>query len=580
MQQEPNVLNPIPQTPLDASTGGESQIIGNLDQSQLRAKFNPFISYEMEQKSQKVRMSNGKYIDPFNQYSIVRQYGGRDVPRVDNWVPGHDQVIFSTMSAGAIVAPIREHYKYSGDNNKSLDIFVTSTKKCYNSNEMRQHMCLYLNYFEEFFDPEQEYFEIVCYMKFIIDNGIMNPNNGSIAQLDDDGLVNYLQRYILSPSIIRKVDAMVEHNYNLKLDYKNINNPSLQYGDEHAKVLMKCSILINMFIPLLTHYAWMHKIVSGINTLLLKAFDTIITMYDEYIDIFSKLYETAHTNVSKSEQSNIGIWAKQDIRGRNVTTHSIMSIENIILNIMPKYVFSENIISMNYSSIINNTSYQIVDIEFEYSYIPLSSSKRDEDNVSEFDKFEASLVKQNEARYISIKANKEYTMRNIEQVWGPFDQDEIDFYIESLGGDNEWLNSFQYQLIFLLFYKWFGDDESIRAINKTDYIKLVITAKRILLLENMLLLPYIISGKIDKLNGRKSVNKKESLRLQASENYNLVMEKYRDPKLTKIILGLIATIISSEFRIIDYHDKKINGRSINVIPDIVIDEFLAFVLLV
>ena len=550
-----------------------------LNPAQQNVKISPFVVYEMEPKAQKARMSNGKYTDPFNQYSIVRQYGGRDVPKVDNWEPTKDQVIFSTISAGAIIAPIRDNYKYTGDNNKSLDIFVTSTKKCYNSNEMRQHMCRYLNYFEEFFDPDKEYFQIVCYMKFVIDNGLMNRTTNMVAQLDDDTLINFLERYILSDSIIRKVDAMVEHNYNLKLDYKNINNPSLQYGDTHAKMLMKCSILINMYIPLLTHYAWMHKIVSGMNTLLLKAFDTIITKYDSTIDIFNKLYETAHTNVSKSEQSNIGIWAKQDIRGRNVTTHSIMSIENIILNIMPKYVFSENIISMNYSSIINNTSYQIVDIEFEYSYIPLSSSKRDEDNVSEFDKFEASLVKQNEARFIAIKANKEYTMRNIDQVWGPFKQEEIDFYINALG-EEDWLNAFQYQLIFLLFYKWFGDDESIRAINKTDYIKLMITAKRILRLENMLLLPYIISGKVEKLNGRKSVNKKESLRLQASENYNLVMEKYRDPKLFKIILGLIATIISSEFRIIDYEDSKIHNQPINVIPDIIIDEFLEFVLLI
>ena len=57
-----------------------------------------------------------------------------------------------------------------------------------------------------------------------------------------------IQRYILNESIVNKVNKMVEDNYNLKLSYKSLNNPQLQYTDTHAKVLMHASILMNMCI--------------------------------------------------------------------------------------------------------------------------------------------------------------------------------------------------------------------------------------------------------------------------------------------------------------------------------------------
>ena len=126
----------------------------------------------------------------------------------------------------------------------------------------------------------------------------------------------------------------------------------------------------------------------------------------------------------------------------------------------------------------------------------------------------------------------------------------------------------------------FGDSWSIKAINKDDYIKLMIGAKKRLLQEGMKLMPYIIGGKVEKLNGRKSVHKKESLRLQASANYANVMSKYKNEKIEKLILGYVATIISSEFRIIDYYNSNINGRMIDIVPDMVIEEFLMFVLMV
>ena len=194
-------------------------------------------------------------------------------------------------------------------------------------------------------------------------------------------------------------------------------------------------------------------------------------------------------------------------------------------------------------------------------------------------KYEANLVKQDESKYIAVKVNCAETMNIIESMYGPFDEEEIDYYFKQYN-DDDWLNSLQKQLIFLMFYKYFGDSESIKGINKRDYFKLMIADKKILINNNMVMLPYIISGKVEKMVGRKSLNKKESTKLENSENYPAVINKYRNEKAVKIILNYIASIISSDFRIIDIHNPNINGKLIDVVPDIIIEEMLLFVLLI
>jgi D-alanine-D-alanine ligase-like ATP-grasp enzyme len=60
----------------------------------------------------------------------------------------------------------------------------------------------------------------------------------------------------------------------------------------------------------------------------------------------------------------------------------------------------------------------------------------------------------------------------------------------------------------------------------------------------------------------------------------MVMNKYRNEKVIKNILSTIATIISSDFTVIDYENRNIDGKKIETIPDIIIEEVLIYTLLV
>jgi hypothetical protein len=249
---------------------------------------------------------------------------------------------------------------------------------------------------------------------------------------------------------------------------------------------------------------------------------------------------------------------------------------------MPKYTYDKNIVSLNFSSIKNCAYYQVTGIKYEYEYVPLSSSRRDADQNSDTDRYESFLVKQNEALYLQNKANCDQTMKSIEVMYGPFSDEEINYYMERLeenGGDTI-INNFQRGLIFNLFYKYFGDPTSIRDINKVEYVKLMIAASKELSANNMIILPYIISSRVSKLQQRKALNKKELTELESSSFCSMVKEKYNSEKIEKMIHSIIATIISSEFEIIDFHDKDADRKIISNVPKSIYDEVYMYTTLI
>ena len=469
------------------------------------------------------------------------------IPLADQWKPQPEDIYF-TNAKDVIVAPISNYYHLEDNNSTRINYFWIKPKKSYNSDLLRDHCCDYLNYFEKFYDTEKEYFTNVALIKFLID------------YYQDYNINNFIfdiNRYIIQPSIISKIEAMVERNYNLELSYKSANNPQLQYTDDHAKTLLKISILMNLCRPLVTHFAYTRKI-NDIDEYLLDIYDYILYAPQfSNVDIPSKLYETSISNVNRNAKNNAIIWQKQDIRGKDTITHSMGAVRNIILNIIPKYTFSQNMVSLNYTSIQKSNKYQVTDIQYEFSYVPLSSSRREgEDNTSDFDRFEANATKADESNYLQIKYNYEYVMKKIEEQWGPFDLDEIEFYKKEMRNiNNEIINVFQRQLVFNMFYKYFGDTVSINAINVDDYIKLVIAARKMLNGNNMAYLPYIISGKVNKIVSRKSLNKKEIAEMESSQYYPLVVDKFKNPKILNQILGTIATIITSNFSVYGFSKR-------------------------
>lgn len=454
-----------------------------------------------------------------------------------------------------IILPVAEFFEQGDDDKKSLDYFVLSPRRTYKSDGAKEHICRYLNYFEKFYDENKILLAIIYKIKINIDY---------FPEYDKNEFINDINRYIIQNNdLLCLVMRFVNDNYMMSLHSGNTNTPNLQFEDRHAKVLYEISLLMNMYIPLSMHFMYVHGIrkTEDIYEFMLKLFDLCNTRYKEVrnIDIYNKIYETSMSVVNKSLSPDKVLWEKSIIRGHNATTHITDSTYDVILNIIPKYTYDKNIISFIYSCNRMGIRYKITDVPYEYVFTKLSSSIRDADQNSEYDKHEARLNKRNEALAMQNRVAAEAAVRNIEALYGPFLEDEIEHYKRKLTRDGApVINSLQKQLVGYLYYKDFGAPITMESIgNQIDYLKLLISAKRNLKMRGMVLLPYIISSKVLRVTSRKVINKRDMIRIRNSDLYPQLMNKYgNNPLMEQKICELIGTINSSSYEAIDWDEKN------------------------
>lgn len=501
----------------------------------------------------------------------------REFVYVDDWIMRKEDMIVNTIK-GWMNIPLSKLLKLKDKDCEYLDRFSLSTKKSYNSPKLRDIASKYINYFLKYYDTDKELIYIYYKLKISMDCYTI--------YYTDDAFINDLCKYFLSPSIHFKINEMNSDNYRVKLALPRDNiRDVLKYTDKHGRLLLKLSLIFKLIMPLVTHYMYKKKVAKEhIRDFLLKIYDNIIKYFGDDMDIYNKLYESALSLVDNSAYRN-PIWEKQGIRGIDKTTFALDAVKSIVIDIIIQYVYVGNIVIFNYSTIKLTIGHQVTHGKYECDYIPLSSvpdknTSDDNSATSQFDRFEDTLIKENEALYIQNKVNCEETMRMLTSKY-PISNDEIQFYTKRLKNGNKFIiNKFQLNLIFLLFDNVFGDTVSINAINREDYIKLIIISRRILLNNGLKLLPYIISGKIIKMVERKDVTAKQKKKIESGELWPLIQNKYKNNKIEEIVRSIIGTILATQFEYIEYNNKNIDGLKIDMIEDLIIEEVKLYVALI
>lgn len=505
-------------------------------------------------------------------------------PKIDDFVCSLSNAIF-IPDKEYIFVPVTDALglrdKISLEDRINLDCFVLKPKKCYHLdkyNGVKIHICRYMNYFELYYDLDKELLNIYAQIKYRIDtNADSYPEEVFIADL---------QRYILSDSMIRKVLALENDCFELQLKSYPSQNMALCYKEEHVRFLMENTVFSNMMIPIIMHYVYKRKIldVDGFTAI---CFNLIFDMRPD-IDIHAKIQETVFTNVERLSKNDTLLWTKCAARGMNEVINAAYTIDNIILNVMPKYNFNNNPINMNIATIKNDIRYKVVEVPYEYDIRNLNSSNREgEDNASPYDKFESQCIRSDEALMLLNKVNAEYTMKDLINIFGEPSVAEINFYIKELSanGTLQVQEDFQRNLVVNLFTKYFGDTASIREIKAPDYVKLMIIGKRMLKAEGLVVFPEIFGGFVERRSSRNSMNKKEMSKLEIMDSYNLVKYKYcNDEKMLNYIKTIISTILTSDFNIIDFYNPLLNGVKIpsnkEYLSDIIMNEICSFIMMI
>lgn len=498
------------------------------------------------------------------------------IPPVDRWVPNPEDIIFRGLRGKQIMAPLAKILTNDDEDMLMFDSFILSVKKCYSSEEKVDHFTQYLNYFEKYYDPDHELLAIYARMKFMIDT-------------DDAGLYTKQQfmadikRDILFSTFARKVKAMNEDNFIIHIKRNKKDGNVLQYSNRHLSTLMEIGLFQIILIPLLTHYAYMKKI-QNIDAYLMEFYEILIIDMHPDIDILTKLSETANSRIIQDMSKNSGSWDKQYIRSKNKFTYNIEIVWAIISQIIPKAIYEMNILNLIYVSIKGNITNKIIRAKYEYSFNQLSSDRNegdDDDDNSEFDKFESHLSKKNEALLMHNQVNFHSTMKQIEERFGPFSKEEIEYYkVELSKGRKSPIVPHQKILVCYLFYKWFGDPSALGSIDLTSYIKLIIAAKRILAANNLHTMEAILSGKFVKVIKRVNMNKKELQKITSSSTYEAVAAIYHNEKITNLLIAMLATIVSSKFQIIDFENKENTGLPFVPQQELLNEEFLIYASLI
>lgn len=485
---------------------------------------------------------------------------------VDEWVPREEDCLLKPVKAG-IIMPISAFWTKNASD-IYLDTFNLSPKKCYSKIPIIDHFCLYINYLEKFYDTDKYLMSVYAKIKIMID---------TIPAYDADDLRRDIRNLILFSPFAEIVKRMNEDNFIIKIDPYSNRNEVLKYERKHALALMECSLFQIIIIPLLSHFIF-RKGITEMDPFFVKFYHDIVVEMHPEMNLLVKLSATVELTVNRSYNKDHILWDKQFLRARNVLSHSMETVNNIIIQIMPKYIYSKNIIFYNSTSINSMIGYKITGAKYDFSYRPLSSHGGTDEDNSALDKFESRLAKKNESLFLHSQVNYETTMALIEKQFGPFSQEEIDYYKINLSKNKKSpIDELQKELVFYIFYKRFGDSTNIKMINLTGYIKLIIAAKRLLSSQGLHTMEAVVSGKFVKSINRINVNKKELAKIQSSYLYSAIVDKYKNEKIVKYVLTLLATIISSKYQYIDFENQENTGKPFKLNPDLFNEEFLMFV---
>lgn len=428
----------------------------------------------------------------------------------------------------------------------------------------------YINYFITYYDPDNEFVTAYYKLKFLIDN------KERVKKMGEKGFIKAIYDLLLTPSMITKIKKMVDDNYTIKLSSDNGKkyNKSLEFNDEHGKILLMISTSIKMMIPLITHFSNSRKIKKPDY---FKFFERLFDLFDKDINIYNKLYLTIQTRVLRNYNINKVTWQQKEILNGFDPSEFIDIIlkDRIIVDALFKYKFDESVHSFNIAVINNQLKFFLQD---KYDFIPkLIGYEKDMDGLSSIDKLVMNMSKIDESLIILSEINIKNTINKIKTRFNiTVDKEELEFYME-----NHRINKFLMQIVHAYYAKFFEGYNDLLMLTKSQYIELLIILKKKLIYDGFVFLPQILTGNIQsRLNSRVIQNNKFISRIESSALYKELLEdKFAaviELKGENIIINLLSNIINTKFTFVDYvMDSKIE-EVIDINQNTLSDEFLKF----
>lgn len=427
----------------------------------------------------------------------------------------------------------------------------------------------YINYFIKYYDTNNELILSYLRLKFMIDDKKSKISLNSFIQI--------LYSILFTDEMKEKIQKMVEDNYYIDLSSKDDKkyNESLEFTQEHAKLMMSISICMKIMVPVLFHYVNTYNLTKKKNYLF-RFYEGLFTLFDTDIDIYTKLYISIYSKVKVNFHHNQVIWNQREVFGVEPLTHiDELLKEKIISETMFKYAFNKNIISFNYVVLDKQLGYFLIE-QYDKTRIEVSGVK-DSEGLSGLDKLEMNATKIDESIIIMSELNIKETIKRLKKTMNiSVSKDEIEYYKKNMK-----ITKFQSQLVFYFYAKYFGGYRDINMLTRKQYLTLLILLKKRLEYQGNTYLPQVLSANIEsRLNTRTIQNNKFLTKIETSSIYQSIIEDkfstLKDINKPNLILNLLSTILNTTFSFVDYDYPEELGKPIEINQDVVSDEFLNF----
>ena len=207
----------------------------------------------------------------------------------------------------------------------------------------------YINFFMNCYDDENDLATAYLKIKYAIDKEKkFNAEN-------KDALIDLIYEILFTPRMCEKITKMVEENYLDDIEkgdedgkYKKGNKDyleSLEFTNEHIKILLRISFGIKIMSPILFHYLTINNInkLDKDSDLIYQFYKGLFPLFQGDCDMFNKLFVYCKTKVLDSAAHNSRIFEQREIFGVDIFSVINKFVRKVIISEnMVKYLFNEH----------------------------------------------------------------------------------------------------------------------------------------------------------------------------------------------------------------------------------------------
>lgn len=204
----------------------------------------------------------------------------------------------------------------------------------------------YANYFVNKYDDENELAMAYLKLKVELDK---------YKSFDKDNmqeLIDLVYQLMFHESMVDKISRLVEDNYLDDIDSNDSTGrykkdakqylESLEFTNEHVKILLKISFGMKLMCPVIFHWAYINVIkFQPDSDILWKFYKGLLPLFEGDVNIFNKLFVYIKTKILDSKAHNSLIFQQREIMGKD--------FYHVIREFIRKWVLSENAVKYKFN---------------------------------------------------------------------------------------------------------------------------------------------------------------------------------------------------------------------------------------